>query len=238
VNLRLSTIDLEPICHHGVVTNRARAKGPIPAEAVDRLEAAGARPGFALRVEPLTADRWPDLVRLFSAGGDARWCWCAWWRLPSTEWRLTDPDRNRTVLRAAVEGGRPPGLLAYLDDEPVGWVSLGPREEFGRLEGSKLLARVDDRPVWSIVCFVVARAHRRRGIARALLRAAIDHARRAGAACLEAYPVDPGGTRVPAATAYTGTVSLFEGAGFVSVAERRWSPTSQPRRIVRLDLTP
>ncbi|HWP62444.1 MAG TPA: GNAT family N-acetyltransferase [Candidatus Binatia bacterium] len=189
-----------------------------------------------LAVEPLTPDRWPDLVRLFSAGGDPKWCWCAWWRLPSSEWRLTDPARNQAVLRAAVEGGPPPGLLGYLDGEPVGWVSLGPREAFPRLERSKLLARLDERPVWSIVCFVVARTHRRRGVARALLRAAIDHARRSGATCLEAYPVDPGEGRLPAASAYTGTVRLFEGEGFVPVAERRWSPTSPRRRIVRLEL--
>ncbi len=190
----------------------------------------------ALRVEPLIAERWPDLVRLFSAGGDPRWCWCAWWRLPSREWQMTNPDQNRAVLRAAVEAGPPPGLLGYLGDEPVGWVSFGPRGGFARLVASKLLAPVDDRPVWSIVCFVVARAHRRRGIARRLLQAVIAVAREAGAECLEAYPVDPGPARLPAASAYTGTVRLFESEGFVSVAERRWNATSPRRRIVRLEL--
>ncbi|MER3418644.1 MAG: GNAT family N-acetyltransferase [Chloroflexota bacterium] len=191
-----------------------------------------------LRVEPLTPERWPDLVRLFSSGGNPRWCWCAWWRVPSREWQTNDQVRNQAVLRAAVDSGRPPGLIAYLGEPPAGWVSLGPRDEFTRLERSKLLARVDDSPVWSIVCFFVARAHRRRGIARRLLRAAVDFARRSGASCLEAYPVDPGESRLPAASAYTGTIRLFVAEGFVSVAERRWSPTSQARRIVRLQLRP
>jgi GNAT superfamily N-acetyltransferase len=119
----------------------------------------------------------------------------------------------------------------------VGWVSLAPREAYERLEASKVLARLDDRPVWSIVCFVVSRRARGSGIASALLAAAIEHAHEHGATTLEAYPADTTAGRVPAANAYHGTLSMFERAGFSVVARRQWNRTSPVRPIVRLDLS-
>ena len=118
----------------------------------------------------------------------------------------------------------------------VGWVSLGPRADYGRLAHSTILAPVDDRPVWSIVCFVVGKRERGQGIARALLTAAIEHARAHGATTLEAYPVDTGDGRLPSASVYKGTVSMFERAGFTVVARRQASAKSAPRPIVRLEL--
>ena len=101
---------------------------------------------------------------------------------------------------------------------------------------SKLLAPVDDTPVWSIVCFVVSRRARRQGIAAALLDAAIDYARTHGATMLEAYPVDTSGGRVPSANAYHGTLGMFERAGFTVVDRRQWNATTPSRPIVRLAL--
>jgi GNAT superfamily N-acetyltransferase len=100
----------------------------------------------------------------------------------------------------------------------------------------KVFAPVDDRPVWSIVCFVVARPERGKGFAHELLTAAIEYARAEGATTLEAYPADPGGKRLHIADAYKGTLSMFERAGFAVVARRRWSAKTVERLTVRLEL--
>lgn len=195
-----------------------------------------------LEIKPLTPSRLPDLASLFEQGGDPKWCWCAFYRVRGMTWANSSPADNRKVLEKAVRTdarkGHAPGLVAYRGDEAVGWVSLSPREEYERLEHSKVLARIDDKPVWSIVCFVVGRKARGRGVASALLDAAIDYAREHGARLLEAYPVDTSGGRVPAAEAFKGTLGMFEQAGF-TVAERRQVNKSSPvRPIVRRGLRP
>ena len=189
-----------------------------------------------LTIVPLTPDRLADLATLFDQGGDPRWCWCAWFRVRNRNWTNSTRDANRALLTDLADGPIAPGLIAYRNDRTVGWVSLGPREDYERLAFSKGLEPIDDRPVWAIVCFVVARRERGQGIARALLEGAVDHARTNGAATLEAYPTDTDGTRIPAASAYRGTLSMFEKAGFSVVARRQTSPTRAPRPIVRRDL--
>ncbi|HEX6867653.1 MAG TPA: GNAT family N-acetyltransferase, partial [Candidatus Limnocylindrales bacterium] len=127
-----------------------------------------------------------------------------------------------------------PGLVAYDGDAAVGWVSLGPREDYDRLAASTVRAPIDDTPVWSIVCFVVGRRSRGRGVADALLGAAVDYARDHGATTLEAYPVDvPPGGRIPSANAYHGTLAMFERAGFEVVARRQANAKAPVRPIVR-----
>ena len=190
-----------------------------------------------LEFQPLTRDRLPDLATLFNQGGDPKWCWCSFYRLRNVDFNGSTAASNRKVLEAAVETTstehRAPGLVAYRDGEPIGWVSLGPRDDYERLQHSKVLAPVDDRPVWSIVCFVVSRKARKPGVARALLDAAVDYARQHGATLLEAYPVETEGQRVPAAHAYKGTLGMFERAGFEVVERRQANRTSAVRPIVR-----
>lgn len=191
----------------------------------------------ALDIQPLTPDRLPDLALLFGQGGDPKWCWCSFFRVRNVDFRTATPASNRRVLEDAVKStgavGRAPGLLAYHGGEAVGWVSLGPREDYERLEHSRVLAPIDDKPVWSIVCFVVARHARGKGIANALLDAAIVYARAHGATLLEAYPVDTDGGRVPAAHAFKGTIGMFERAGFDVVERRQANRATAPRPIVR-----
>src|SRR3546814_725466 len=115
------------------------------------------------------------------------------------------------------------GLLAYAGDTPVGWISIAPREAFPRLEASRVMQPIDDRPVWSVSCFLIARKHRRQGIGVALLEAACGLAREHGAALVEGYPVAPGTDGYPDTYAWTGYDSVFRRAGFVEVARR--SPT-------------
>ncbi|MGZ8563857.1 MAG: N-acetyltransferase family protein [Candidatus Limnocylindria bacterium] len=196
--------------------------------------------GPDLEILPLTPERLPDLAGLFEQGGDPKWCWCAFYRVRGVDFRTATAKGNRAVLERATAvtaaEGRAPGLIAYRDGEAIGWVSLGPRDDYERLQHSKVLGPVDDRPVWSIVCFVVARHARGQGVARALLDAAIAYARGHGATLLEAYPADAEGGRIPAAHAFKGTVPMFEGAGFEVVERRQANRTSAPRPIVRREV--
>jgi ribosomal protein S18 acetylase RimI-like enzyme len=189
-----------------------------------------------LTIVPLTAARVADLATLFDQGGDPRSCWCTYYRVRGRSWSNSTPADNRALLGEVAGRALAPGLVAYGDGGVVGWVSLGPREDYERLAYSKVLAPIDDRPVWSIVCFVVGRQSRGRGIAGALLDAAIDHARASGATTLEAYPTDTDGDRLPSANLFKGTLSMFLRAGFTVVARRQANATSAPRPIVRLEL--
>lgn len=130
----------------------------------------------------------------------------------------------------------PPGLLAYLDGAPVGWCAVGPRAGMGRLTRSRTIQRVDDLPVWSVICFVVKAGYRRRGIAARLLEEAVGFAAGYGAPAIEGYPIDAKGTRVNTTLAFVGTTSLFEKAGFDRVAETRATSAGRTRWIMRRDL--
>ena len=190
-----------------------------------------------LAVVPLAPERFPDLAALFEEGGDPKWCWCTYFRVRGRDWSNSTAAGNRAELAASSERDDvAPGLLAYRDDRVVGWVSLGPREDYARLVASKILAPVDDTPVWSIVCFVVSRRARGQGVATELLAAAIDYARDHGATMLEAYPVDTAGGHIPAANAFHGPLSMFERAGFAIVERRQWNATTPISPIVRLAL--
>ncbi len=192
----------------------------------------------ALEIQPLTAKRIPDLATLFDQGGDPRWCWCSYFRVRGRDWTNATPAQNRKLLAAAARRrDHAPGLVAYDEGTVVGWVSLGPREDYERLAHSRVLAPLDEVPVWSIVCFVVGRKSRGRGVAGALLATAIDYARDHGATVLEAYPVDvPSGERIPSASAFHGTLGMFKRAGFKVMERRRANAASPIRPIVRLEL--
>ena len=193
-----------------------------------------------LEILPLTRDRFADLDGLF-ATGDPRWCRCMYFRARGRSWANSSAASNRDELedlttKADQSGGAAPGLVAYRDGAAIGWVSLGPREDYERLAFSKMLRPVDDRSVWSIVCFVVAGRQRGKGVATALLDAAIAYARDRGATTLEAYPVHESRGRVSSDAAYTGTQGMFERAGFEVVEIRQWNESSPPRPIMRLEL--
>jgi GNAT superfamily N-acetyltransferase len=124
--------------------------------------------------------------------------------------------------KSIVDSGIATGLLAYLHGEVVGWVAVEPRSAYPRLAHSRVLKPVDDRDVWSVTCFFVAKPFRRRGITVELLKAAVEHVRAHGGKIVEGYPVEAAKT-MPAPFIYTGTASAFLQAGFQEVARR--SPT-------------
>jgi GNAT superfamily N-acetyltransferase len=186
-----------------------------------------------LEVAPLTPERWPDLEKLFGPRGAVGGCWCMYWRLKNSEYEQLKGEGNRALFKDLVSQGEPPGLLGYLDGEPAGWCALGPRPDFSRLERSRILAPVDEQPVWSIVCFFIHRRHRQSGLSEKLLAAAIEYARSNGAEVLEGYPVEPKKEKMPSVFAYTGLASTFRKLGFTEVQRR-----SETRPIVRLELRP
>jgi GNAT superfamily N-acetyltransferase len=185
-----------------------------------------------LRIEPLTPERWDDLVELFQRPGAsiARGCYCMFYRRTGRHDvppGLTYSESNRRALKNLVDHGVVPGLIGYQEGRPIGWVSLGPREDYARLKRSPVMKPVDAKPVWSIVCFFVDAKARQRGVAEALLTGALAWARAQGVTLLEAYPCD---RKVPGAaeSMWFGAQSMFDRAGFVEVARRR--PT---RPVVR-----
>lgn len=174
-----------------------------------------------LEFHPLTPERWGDLERLFGPHGAYGGCWCMWWRLSRAEFNRQSGAERKAGLKALVDAGQVPGILAYVGDEPVAWVAIGPRPDFAPLERSRTLKRVDDQPAWAIVCFFIARPYRGRGLMTELIRGAVAYATAQGAPIVEAYPVDTRGGTVPGSTqGYMGLISAFRRAGFVEVARR------------------
>jgi GNAT superfamily N-acetyltransferase len=177
---------------------------------------------------PLTSERWSDLERLFGERGACGGCWCMWWRLKRSDFMRQRGELNRNALKKIVDSGGVPGILAYVDGEAVGWCAVAPREAYPALERSRVLKRVDDKPVWSVVCFFVAKPFRGRGLTVLLLKAAVEHVRKQGGRIVEGYPVEPKKGRMPDPFAYTGLVFSFQKAGFVEVLRR-----SESRPIMR-----
>jgi GNAT superfamily N-acetyltransferase len=188
-----------------------------------------------VEVVPVTQDRWSDVADLFTRKGPrggtpmTDGCWCQFWLLrgkeASDKWGA--PGRRR--LQGEVRRGTEPGLLAYVDGVPVGWCRIGPRAMFDRLEHSASLRRVDDEPVWSVVCFYVHPSAKRMGVATALLKGAEDHAARHGARLVEAYPVGPKQINLDA---YTGYAPMYEAAGY-DIVRRAGRRTVVRKRVTR-----
>ncbi len=180
-----------------------------------------------LRILSLTPELWPAFEDLLGQQGPCSRCWCMYWRI-GPEYRRQPPEMNQAAFHSIVRDGPPPGLIALSGNQAVGWCQLTPRDNLAWIDRVANLRRVDDTPVWSISCFYVRKGQRKRGISAALVGAAIDAARKAGASILEAYPLDADLT--PSAS-FTGYLSTFLKAGFKIVARHAAS-----RPIVRLDL--
>jgi GNAT superfamily N-acetyltransferase len=178
----------------------------------------------AIQVHPVSPDRWPDLVQLFERPGPRGGtpmpgsCWCMWWRH-----RTGDAAKNKNAMRSLVRGGDEPGLLAYADGVPIGWVSVGRRDDFGQLMRSPQYKPPDhDEQVFAIVCFYVDPRSKRSGVGSALLDAAIKWARRHGAKAIEAYP--------NSTPDFMGRREAFERRGFKRIR------VAGKRSIMRLDV--
>jgi hypothetical protein len=181
-----------------------------------------------LSIFPVTPDRWEDLQSLFGPRGATGGCWCMWFRIKRSDFERQKGEGNRQCMQAIVASGEIPGLLAYREQKPVAWCSVAPREAFPVLDRSKILQRVDERPVWSVVCFFIAKGYRRMGLSVELLRGAVEYACSQGAQIVEGYPVDPKRGQTADVFAFSGLPGTFLQAGFVEVLRR-----SETRPIMR-----
>ncbi len=187
---------------------------------------------MTIEILPATGDRFDDAETALDSG-DGPGCQCQWWLLTNAEFQQSSRDDLTTRFHAEMHGDRSPGLIAYVDGEPAGWVRVGPRVDQARLLRTRDVTTATEEPldaddVWSVSCFVVRTAHRGTGLMKKLLDAAVSTARTAGARVVEAYPLDPTVTKRSANQLYRGTVSMFEQAGF-DVVDRP-NPTARSSR--------
>ena len=153
------------------------------------------------------------------------------WRLKRSEFEKQKGDKNKAAFKAVVDSGEAPGILAYANGNAIGWCAVAPRESYPALDRSRVLKRIDDKPVWSIVCLFIAKDYRRKGVSVELLKAAAQYVRKRGGRLVEGYPVEPRKDAMPDVFAWTGVASAFLKAGFVESARR-----SETRPIMRRDL--
>lgn len=175
-----------------------------------------------LSFHPLTQKLWRDFELLFGSNGACGGCWCMFWKLRGKNFSENTGDSARQMQKSIVDAGASPGLLAYCEGYPIGWIAVEPRSAYPKLAHSRILAPVDDRPVWSITCFFVNRNHRGNGLTIAMIRAAVEFAKKHGGKIVEGYPLDVKKREVPPFI-FTGTSSAFVQAGFTEVARK--SPT-------------
>ncbi len=173
-----------------------------------------------LKIFPLNSARWNDFELLFGERGACGGCWCMSWRLEKSDFELGKGEPNKSAMKSIVHMDEPVGVLAYVDDKPVGWCAVAPREVYKRLANSRVLKEVDDKPVWSITCLFIAKNFRRMGISTQLIKGAVEYAKSNGANIVEAYPVVPYADNVPDAFIWTGVPAAFEAAGFTEVMRR------------------
>jgi hypothetical protein len=181
-------------------------------------------PAPLLTFHPVTPERLPGLARFLASHGKFRYCACMRWRMRSAAFSRSTKEERAGAVERLVHEGTPIGVLAYLDQEPVGWCSVAARCSYAALERYRALPRIDDRPVWSVVCFFVSARIRRGGATLGLLKAAVDYAASQGAEIIEGYPVEPG----PRLYTYMGSPATFRAAGFRDV-----TPRGQARQVMR-----
>jgi GNAT superfamily N-acetyltransferase len=174
-----------------------------------------------LKFIPITIDRWDDFETLFGDNGACGGCWCMWWRLKRSQYEKQKGAGNKKSIKRIVNSGITPGILAYDKVKPIGWCAIEPRESYSLLENSRVLKRIDDEKVWSVVCFFIDRKYRGKGVTEKLLEAALKYAKKNKAKIVEGYPIDSKNT--PSAFAWTGFASAFTKVGFKEV--HRGSPT-------------
>ncbi len=178
--------------------------------------------------KPLSKETWNDFEKLFGERGACGGCWCMSWRLKKSEFDMNKGKGNKTLMRKLVNSKKETGILAYIKQVPVGWCSVAPREDFLRLNNSRVLGKVDNNPVWSIVCFFIDKKYRRKGLSTQLLKSVIAYCKKKRIKILEGYPIEPYSENMPAAFAWTGFPSAFTKAGFKEVVRR-----SKSRPIMR-----
>jgi GNAT superfamily N-acetyltransferase len=182
-----------------------------------------------LTFEPLTRKNWGQFVGLFGNKGACGNCWCMYYRLSKTDFVEGKPDEgNKNAMKEIVWNNKPAGILGFYEGLPIAWCAFAPREDFMKLEKSRVHKRIDDKSVWSIPCFFIDKKFRRLGVSVALLKGVINYARKNGIKIIEAYPTIPTQEKLSDSFAWIGLYKSFERAGF-EIVDR----TSKNRPMVR-----
>ena len=182
-----------------------------------------------LTFEPLTIRNWDQFVRLFGNNGACGNCWCMYYRLKKSDYREGKyDDRNKLAMKEIVWKNKPAGILGFYEGEPIAWCAFAPREDYIKLEASRVHKRIDDKLVWSIPCFFIHKDFRRHGVSLELLKGVIKIAKENGIQIIEAYPTIPTQEKLPDSFLWIGLFKSFEQAGF-EIVDR----TSKNRPMVR-----
>ena len=182
-----------------------------------------------LTFEPLTIANWNSFVQLFGSKGACGNCWCMYYRLKKSDYQEGKADdENKTAMKDLVWKERPTGVLGFYEGQAIAWCAFAPREDFIKLERSRVHKRIDDKIVWSIPCFFIDKNFRRNGVSVELLKGVIKYAREKGIKIIEAYPTIPTQEKLPDSFAWIGLYKSFERAGF-EIADL----TSKNRPMVR-----
>jgi GNAT superfamily N-acetyltransferase len=170
--------------------------------------------------KPVTRKRWKDMEELFIQDSLMNGCWCMYWRVKRNEFNRGFGKTNKAKMKQIVDAGKVPGILGYDGRKPIAWCSVAPREDFPVLKRSPVLKPVDDKPVWSIVCFFVLKPYRKQGMMKVLIQAAMSYAKENGGKLVEAYPVIRKASKDPKYQLYTGVFTAFREMGFKIAVQR------------------
>jgi len=201
-------------------------KAPIPAE--------------QLTIVPANKASWDDLTAIFGSTDQGR-CQCQRFKVAGWIWRDSTLEQRTAMLRTQTACGDPSaattsGLVAYLDNEPAGWVAVEPRTAYPKLRTTRIPwsgrdEDKDDDGIWTVTCFAVRKGYRGRGLTYPLARATIAFARERGARAIEAYPmITQPGKEITWGETHVGTRQVFEAAGFKEITH----PTIR-RVVMRID---
>ncbi|MER9128357.1 GNAT family N-acetyltransferase [Mesorhizobium sp. M0768] len=187
-------------------------------------------------IAPLVPELWADFEDLFGRQGACYGCWCTHFRLSPAARRASNRERNKDHIKARIEAGPPPGLLAFEGGQAIGWMQIGPRADVpewnnqGRGSAPIDPADASDPGVWAISCFFIRTKARGKGLSHRLVQGGIDFARANGARLIEACPIDLSKDSRSIGL-FVGSSRVFEKAGFQRLVERK-----PGRPLVRLVL--
>jgi GNAT superfamily N-acetyltransferase len=182
-----------------------------------------------LTFEPVTSSNWDKFAALFGDRGACANCWCMFYRLKPAEFKegkVNDINKNR--MKSLIWDQKQVGIIAIHEGQAIAWCAFAPREDYLKLENSRVHKRIDDKPVWSIPCFFIHKNYRRKGISVALLKGVLEYARKNKMGIVEAYPTIPTVEKLPDSFVWIGLFKSFERAGFKIVDHK-----SKSRPMVR-----
>jgi len=184
-----------------------------------------------IKFESLSSSNWQQFEELMGEKGGCGGCWCMWFRLSKKEFETNKFAGNKKLIKKIVHSHKPTGLIASIGKQPMGWIAFAPREDYIRIENSRSLKRIDDKPVWAITCFFIKKEFRKQGFSSKLIKGVIEHARKKKIKTLEAYPVIPYSDKALAPFLWAGILSSFLENDFTIV-----QMNGKTKAMVRLEI--